>query len=136
VIVARPATDANVASPPESARTWGPALAPTHTPETNPNNARSVGGTEMSIEQESTRQESAPVESPAEDAPSPARRIFRIVDGGQSTDLEDPLPGASDERVIGVLKTQITRLTGATQESRVEGNTRVVILTVRTGTKG
>ena len=89
----------------------------------------------MSIEQETTRQENAPVESPAEGA-TPPRRIFRIVDGGQSTDLEDPLPGASDERVIGVLKTQIARLTGATQESRVEGDTRVVILTVRTGTKG
>ena len=89
----------------------------------------------MSIEQEITRQENASVESPAE-APAPPRRIFRIVDGGQSTDLEDPLPGAPDERVIGVLKTQIARLTGATQESRVEGDTRVIILTVRTGTKG
>lgn len=99
----------------------------------------------MSIQQEVTGQGSVSAEQPAAATPTtapgatgagPSRRIFRVVDGAQSTDYEDPLPGAPDEKVIGVLKTQIARLTGATQESKVEGDTRVVTLTVRTGTKG
>ena len=95
----------------------------------------------MSIDQEIARQEDAQgtpssVVPPTDSPPAPGRRIFRIIDGGQSTDLEDPLPGAPDERVIAVLKTQISRLTGATQETKVEGDARVVVLTVRTGTKG
>ena len=79
--------------------------------------------------------DAVPPKPPAAEADSRTRRI-RIVDAGRTTELEDPLPGASPEKIRQLLAQQIRRLTGARMEEKIEGDTQWLIFSVQTGVKG
>lgn len=79
--------------------------------------------------------DAVPPQMPPADTDSRTRRI-RIVDAGRTNELEDPLPGASPEKVRQLLAQQIRRLTGARMEEKIEGDTQWLIFSVQTGVKG